>query len=81
MKTYEYTYTEHSVDVREWLIKSPKKLTEEQVYEIGADWGSFNEGETTTIKDKYLPECEVTFKGTEYGDDTQVEIQGELEDE
>ena len=81
MKTYEYKYTEQSVDVREWKLTSPTKLSEQDVIDICVDWGSFKEGETTIIKDKYLPECEVTFTGTEYGDDTQVEIQGELEDE
>ena len=47
MSEYEYKYTEQSVDVREWTITSPRKLTEEEVQEIGMDWGSFTEGETS----------------------------------
>jgi len=48
MSEYEYKYTEQSVDIREWTITSPRKLTEEEVQEIGMDWGSFTEGETST---------------------------------
>ena len=81
MKTYEYTYTEQSVDVREWKLTSPTKLSEQDVIDICVDWGSFKEGEKTIVTDKELPKCEITFRGTEYGDDTQVEVQGELEDE
>ena len=81
MKTYEYIYTEQSVDVREWKLTSPTKLSEQDVIDICVDWGSFKEGEKTIVTDEELPKCEITFKGTEYGDDTQVEVQGELEDE
>ena len=35
------------------------------------DWGSFTEGETS--------KCKVVFNGTEYGDDTQIEVEGDTE--
>ena len=52
MSEYEYKYTEQSVDIREWTITSPRKLTEEEVQEIGMDWGSFTEGETSIVDRK-----------------------------
>ena len=54
MSEYEYKYTEQSVDVREWSITSPRKLTEEEVQEIGMDWGSFTEGETSIVEQKTI---------------------------
>jgi len=80
MSEYEYKYIEQSVDVREWTITSPRKLTEEEVQEIGMDWGSFTEGETSIVEHEDYPKCEVVFNGTEYGDDTQIEIQGDTAD-
>ena len=55
MSEYEYKYTEQSVDVREWSIISPRKLTEEEVQEIGMDWGSFTEGETSIVEHEDYP--------------------------
>ena len=80
MSEYEYKYTEQSVDVREWSIISPRKLTEEEVQEIGMDWGSFTEGETSIVEHEAYPKCKVVFNGTEYGDDTQIEVEGETAD-
>jgi len=80
MSEYEYKYTEQSVDVREWSITSPKKLTEEEVREIGMDWGSFTEGETSIVEDDDYPKCKVVFNGIEYGDDTQTEVEGDTAD-
>lgn len=80
MSEYEYKYTEQSVDIREWTITSPRKLTEEEVKEIGMDWGSFTEGETSIVEHEDYPKCKVVFNGTEYGDDTQIEIEGDTAD-
>ena len=80
MSEYEYKYTEQSVDVREWSIISPRKLTEEEVQEIGMDWGSFTEGETSIVEHEHYPKCKVVFNGTEYGDDTQIEVEGDTAD-
>ena len=81
MSEYTYKYTEQSVDVRKWIITSPEKLTEEQVNEIGMDWGSFTEGESSTVEHEDYPKCKVIFNGTEYGDDTQIETQGDYKSE
>jgi len=81
MKDYEYRYIEQSVDVRTWTITSPTQLTEEEVQEIGTDWGSFTEGETSIVEDDNYPKCKVFFDGIEYGDDTQIEIQGNTANE
>tara|TARA_B110000285_G_scaffold210102_1_gene251671 strand:+ start:85 stop:396 length:312 start_codon:yes stop_codon:yes gene_type:complete len=78
---YEYKYTEQSVDVRTWTITSPTQLTEEEVREIGTDWGSFTEGETSIVEDDSYPKCKVFFDGVEYGDDTQTEVEGDTKDE
>ena len=80
MSEYEYKYTEQSVDVREWSIISPRKLTEEEVQEIGMDWGSFTEGETSIVEHEDYPKCKVFFNGIEYGDDTQTEVEGDTLD-
>jgi len=80
-KDYEYRYIEQSVDVRRWTITSPTQLTEEEVREIGTDWGSFTEGETSIVEDDNYPKCKVFFDGIEYGDDTQIEIQGDTANE
>ena len=77
---YEYKYTEQSVDVRTWTITSPTQLTEEEVQEIGTDWGSFTEGETSIVEDDNYPKCKVFFNGIEYGDDTQTEVEGDTLD-
>ncbi len=80
MSEYEYKYKEQSVDVREWTITSAKQLTEEEVREIGMDWGSFTEGETSIVEDDNYPKCKVFFNGIEYGDDTQTEVEGDTLD-
>ncbi len=72
MSEYEYKYTEQSVDVREWSITSPRKLTEEEVQEIGMDWGSFTEGETSSVEHEDYPKWKGGGKGTEQGQDTQT---------
>ena len=62
------------------FVQDKSKLTEEEVQEIGIDWGSFTEGETSIVEHEDYPKCKVVFNGTEYGDDTQIEIQGDTAD-
>jgi len=73
MSKYEYRYIEQSVDVRTWKITSPKQLTEDEVKEYGIESNWQEEGATTNFPHDKV---EVTFEGVEYGDDTQIEIQG-----
>ena len=62
------------------ITTSAKQLTEEEVREIGMDWGSFTEGETSIVEDDNYPKCKVFFNGIEYGDDTQTEVEGDTLD-
>ena len=74
MKNYKYHVEEYSQDVRLYLVESEEKLTKEEIYEAFPEVGLV-EG-ATNITEKGI---KVTFKGTEYGDDSQVNIDGELE--
>ena len=75
MSKYEYTVTENSVDRRHWIIKSDEKLSEDDIMEIYIEVGFDNEGEEV----QYCSNIITKYCGTEYGDDTQVSIEGDLE--
>ena len=66
----EYVIEEWSVDTRVWVIKSDRRLTEEEVEEIYYDGMHMDEGETEDLG----AGATVTYKGTRYGDDCQIEI-------
>ena len=68
---FTYYYEETSQDTRSWEIESEVKLTEDEIMELSTEV-SFKDGDTST-GDTY----KVTFNGTEYGDDTQYEIDGD----
>ena len=56
-KDYEYRYIEQSVDVRTWVVNSPKKLTEEEISEMCVNSGMDREGERSEdIKTKIIIE-------------------------
>ena len=77
-KPYEYTYKETSVDTRVWTITSSKQLTEEEVEEYGMESGTFGqEGKVEEISDSQNGVVKIKFDGTEYGDDTQLEVEGD----
>ena len=78
MSEYEYRYIEQSVDVRTWKITSPKQLTEDEVKEYGMDSNFQSEGAITKFPHEKV---EVEFEGVEYGDDTQIEVQGNTKEE
>tara|TARA_Y100000401_G_scaffold117496_1_gene126613 strand:+ start:3380 stop:3604 length:225 start_codon:yes stop_codon:yes gene_type:complete len=69
----EYRVEEWSVDTREWVINSPRKLTHEEVFEIYN--GNFE------LDDKKFDGITVYFIGTKYGDDSQCEINGDFKEE
>ena len=77
MSEYEYTVTESSVDTRHWIIKSDSKLSEEDIMDIHLEIGFDNEG----VRVQYCSVFNIITKycGTDYGDDTQVSIEGDLE--
>ena len=78
MSEYEYRYIEQSVDVRTWKITSKKQLTEDEVKEYGMESNWQEEGATTKFPHDKV---EVKFEVVEYGDDTQIEVQGNTKEE
>ena len=72
---YKYTYQEWSQDTREFEIESDVQLTEEEIQDISMGC-NFTDGYTYLggEKDKRF---KATFKGTEFGDDTQTNISGD----
>lgn len=89
-RSYEYNVEEYSQDVRQFVVKSNRKLPEEVVktiyYEVEnihemniedvtkSAWNELNRGGYG--KDKYFEglECTTSFSGTDYGD-SETEIQ------
>ena len=77
-KEFEYTYSETSVDTRVWTITSSKQLTEEEVEEYAQESGTFGEeGKVEEISDSQNGVVKIKFEGTEYGGDTQFEVDGD----
>ena len=70
---YKYTYNEWSQDTRSYTIESNVKLTEEEIQDMALSC-SMVEGSTYSDADRNI---KATFKGTEYGDDTQTEYGGD----
>ena len=68
---FTYYYEETSQDTRSWEIESEVKLTENEIMQLSTEV-SFEDGGTSKGKN-----YKVTFTGTEYGDDTQYEIDGD----
>ncbi len=75
-KQYIYEASEQSVDVRSWTIKSDRQLTEEEVTEIYQDSQIDDEGE----EQEYSTGITVTYEGTEYGDDSIPDVQGDFKE-
>jgi len=73
---YIYEASEQSVDVRSWTIKSDRQLTEDEVTEIYQDSQIDDEGE----EQEYSTGITVTFEGTEYGDDSIPDVQGDFKE-
>ena len=73
---YKYHVTEYSRDNRLYLIESENKLTEDEVHEAFLEV-ALVDGATNITKEG----IKITFQGTEYGDDTQVNIEGNLKEE
>ena len=72
---YKYTYQEWSQDTREYEVESDIKLTQLQIQEIalGCD---MTDGYTYLGGEKNK-RFQATFKGTEFGDDSQTEYGGD----
>ena len=73
---YTYHVKEYSRDNRLYLIESENKLTEDEVHEALLEVALVDDA-TNITKDG----IKVTFQGTQYGDDAQVNIEGNLKEE
>jgi hypothetical protein len=95
-KTNEYVYDieEYSQDTRHYQLVSNVKLTHDEVRNIYQESDDDNTVEINLTKyvdwsderftdDEILNKIKIcgVFKGTEYGDDCQLDITGELEHE
>jgi hypothetical protein len=75
----EYRVEEWSVDTRKWVIKSPRKLTREEVFEIYNENFGLDE-----IEFKLSGKFEgiiVRYTGTLYGDASEWELYGDFKEE
>ena len=71
MTKYNYTYEEYSQDTRSYTVESDVKLTREEIQDMALSC-SMVEGATYKSKNSIA-----TFKGTEYGGDSQTEYGGD----
>jgi len=75
-KIYEYEATEQSVDVRNFSIVSDRKLTYDELNEAICMPSITKVGDCETDDG-----ITVTYLWTDYGDDAQFDVDGELKDE
>jgi len=75
-KIYEYEATEQSVDVRNFSIVSDRKLTWGEILDAICLPNISKEGDGITDDG-----ITVTYLWTDYGDDAQFDVDGELKDE
>tara|TARA_R100000734_G_C3318436_1_gene112579 strand:+ start:971 stop:1216 length:246 start_codon:yes stop_codon:yes gene_type:complete len=77
----EYRVEEWSVDTRKWKIKSPRQLTNEEVFEIYNEHFSFSEKEIEYALSGKFEGIKVYYVGTTYGDSGEYEIYGDFKEE
>ena len=70
---YNYYYDEWSQDTRKYKVESDLPLTRDEIIHMASSC-KIVDGSTYSDVDK---NAKVTFRGTEYGDDTQTEITGD----
>jgi len=75
-KKYEYEATEQSVDVRNFSIVSDRKLTWDELNEAICMPSITKEGNCETDDG-----ITVTYLWTDYGDDAQVDFNGDIEEQ
>ena len=69
---YKYIYEEYSQDTRKYEIESDKMLTEQEIQDIALSV-PIVDGSTDEDKEEGY---KVKFIGTEFGDDSQVNLSG-----
>lgn len=77
MAKFTYTVEEHSVDTRTYIIESDLKLSEEEIIDFYLTPISPHSIETL----QFEPKVTVQFNGTDYGDDAQITISGDIKEE
>ena len=84
---YKYTITEYSQDTRTWEISSDVKLTEEFITNNQSEFCDVGQSEQSlriirNLEDEEITidKIEVAYSGTDYGDDTQVDIDGDFKE-
>ena len=75
-KQYKYEVEEWSQDTRKWVFTSDKKLTEEKILNLFYDGVHMDEDKTQTVDG-----VSVTYHGTFYGDNCEVEASGDFKEE
>ena len=81
MKKYTYTVEESSGDVRTYTIETDKPLTDnnddcqEDILDAICQVGIPKEGTSDTVELESGQEVVVTFVGTDYGDDAQMDFE------
>ena len=75
----EYQVDEWSVDTRKWVIKTPRKLTHEEVFKIYNEYSSFDK-EEIELPDEFEG-ITIAFIGTRYGDNSELEMNGDFKEE
>ena len=79
MTKFTYKIEEYSQDSRHYEIVSDVKLSEEEITDIYCEV-DLVDGYTNQWKMVDKGNVKVTFTGTEYGDDSQVNINGDIEE-
>ena len=84
---YTYTISEYSQDTRTWKFSSDVKLTEEFINDNIGELCDVNQSTTSlsihrNMEDEdrkiTIDKMQVSYSGTEYGEDTQVDIKGDF---
>ena len=79
MTKFTYKIEEYSQDSRHYEIVSDVKLSEKEITDIYCEV-DLVDGYTNQWKMVDKGNVKVTFTGTEYGDDSQVNINGDIEE-
>jgi hypothetical protein len=72
MTKHKYQVEEYSQDARHFIVESDFELTDDELRECISNV-AFNDGDTFEDEINDTP-YKVTFKGTEYGDDCDINI-------
>ena len=72
---YEYIVTEQTLDIRNYTVKSDVQLSQSEIYDVFYEV-DYVDGSTDTFEINGKKGT-VTFDGTDFGDDGQLDIEGD----